>query len=97
MNSKGLSWNFLLLMLGCSFLQQGQCRKGKNFVGRRPFSQNFSQQFSTQIKIDEDSPHSYKSCLDHMGKTVFHAMKFTPPNDDVCKWCYCDDGQAEVS
>lgn len=97
MNSKGLSWNFLLLMLACSFLEQGQCRKGKSFLHFNLFFRVFSQQFSFQMKTDEDPSHSYKSCLDHMGKTVFHAMKFTPPNDDVCKWCYCDDGQAEVS
>ena len=97
MNSKDWSWNFLLLMLACSFLEQGQCRKGNNFLDFKLFLWDFSQQFSIQLKADEDPSHTYKSCLDHMGKTVFHAMKFTPPNDDVCKWCYCDDGQAEVS
>jgi hypothetical protein len=50
------------------------------------------------MKTDEDSSQdvSHSSCLDYLGKTVLHSMKFTPPNDDNCKWCYCEDGHAEV-
>lgn len=94
---KCLNQNFLTIIYTITFICQCQSRRSEFEFENIWFKEVFNN-FKVLAQVTDVTPViPHKSCLDFMGKTVSHSMKYTPPNDDNCKWCYCEDGHAEVN